>query len=84
MKPLSAHVYNCFSRLMEIILTAFESSVMAVDPVCGMGVDPARAKYKTLYRGKVYYFCSPMCKEEFEKRPEYYLQHGPQGMPHHH
>ncbi|MEM4651595.1 MAG: YHS domain-containing protein [Pyrobaculum sp.] len=57
---------------------------MAVDPVCGMDVDPAKAKYKTLYRGKVYYFCSPMCKEEFEKRPEYYLQHGPQGMPHHH
>ena len=68
---------------MEIILTIFESSIMAIDPVCGMEVDPAMAKYKTLYRGKVYYFCSPMCKEEFEKRPEYYLQHGPQGMPHH-
>jgi YHS domain-containing protein len=40
---------------------------MAVDPVCGMEVDPAKAKYKTLYKGKVYYFCSSMCKEEFEK-----------------
>jgi YHS domain-containing protein len=83
MKPPSTWVYNCFSRLWRYLLTGFKSSVMAVDPVCGMEVDPAKAKYKTLYKGKVYYFCSSMCKEEFEKRPEYYLQHGPQGMPHH-
>lgn len=56
----------------------------AVDPVCGMEVDTGTAKYKTLYKGKVYYFCSPMCKEEFEKNPEHYLAHGPSGMPGHH
>ncbi|AFA39061.1 hypothetical protein Pogu_1034 [Pyrobaculum oguniense TE7] len=55
---------------------------MEIDPVCGMHVDPTRARYKTLYKGKVYYFCSAVCKEEFEKRPDFYLQHGPQGMPH--
>lgn len=54
---------------------------MAIDPVCGMEVDPAKAKYKALYRGKVYYFCSAACKEEFERRPDFYLQRGPQGMP---
>lgn len=54
-----------------------------IDPVCGMEVDPATAKYKMLYKGKVYYFCSPMCKDAFEKDPEHYLKHGPQGMPHH-
>ncbi len=69
---------------MEDLLIIIRVFIMAVDPVCGMEVDPAKAKYKALYKGKVYYFCSPMCKEEFEKRPEYYLQHGPQGMPHHH
>jgi len=63
-------------------ITSTRDIDVAVDPVCGMEVDPAKARYKTLYRGKVYYFCSSMCKEEFEKRPEYYLQHGPQGMPH--
>ncbi|MEB3779682.1 MAG: YHS domain-containing protein [Desulfurococcales archaeon] len=56
---------------------------MAVDPVCGMEVDPSTAKFKTLYKGKVYYFCSHACKVEFEKRPDYYLEHGPQGMPGH-
>jgi len=25
---------------------------MAVDPVCGMEVDPAKAKYKTLYKAR--------------------------------
>jgi len=53
------------------------------DPVCGMSVDPSKAQYKTLYKGKVFYFCSKACKDEFEKRPEYYLEHGPQGMPGH-
>jgi len=54
---------------------------LSVDPVCGMSVDPQRAKYKTIYRGKAYYFCSKWCMEEFEKNPEYYLLRGPRGMP---
>jgi YHS domain-containing protein len=49
-----------------------------------MDVDPAKAVHKTVYKGKVYYFCSSMCKAEFEKNPEHYLKHGPQGMPGHH
>jgi YHS domain-containing protein len=50
-----------------------------IDPVCGMRVDPTRAKYKSVYRGRVYYFCSRHCMEEFEKNPEYYLKSGPRG-----
>ncbi|ADV64416.1 YHS domain-containing protein [Desulfurococcus mucosus] len=52
-----------------------------VDPVCGMRVDPSKSKHKTLYKGRIYYFCSSRCKEEFERNPEYYLSHGPRGMP---
>jgi YHS domain-containing protein len=52
-----------------------------VDPVCGMRVDPVRAKYKAIYKGKVYYFCSRRCMEEFNSNPEYYLKTGPRGMP---
>ncbi len=58
--------------------------VMAKDPVCGMDVDPEKTEYKSIYKGKVYYFCSSMCKREFEKNPEHYLRHGPTGMPGHH
>jgi len=46
-----------------------------------MKVDPEKAKYKTVYKGKIYYFCSKWCMEEFEKEPEYHLKQGPKGMP---
>lgn len=52
-----------------------------IDPVCGMVVD-SKTPFKTIYRGKLYYFCSKHCLEAFEKDPEFYLTHGPQGMPH--
>jgi len=52
-----------------------------IDPVCGMLVDPRRAQYKTIYKGRVYYFCSKHCLEAFEENPELYLAQGPQGMP---
>ncbi|MDT7903040.1 MAG: YHS domain-containing protein [Caldivirga sp.] len=53
-----------------------------IDPVCGMEVGEDTA-FKTLYKGKVYYFCSRQCKEAFDKDPERYLKGGPRGMPHH-
>jgi YHS domain-containing protein len=46
---------------------------MAKDPVCGMEVDEATAKFKTEYKGTTYYFCCAMCKERFEENPEKYL-----------
>ncbi len=54
---------------------------MAIDPVCGMEVNPSEAAAKTVYKGTIYYFCSPNCKKAFEDKPEFYLEHGPQGMP---
>ncbi|MCS7107416.1 MAG: YHS domain-containing protein [Acidilobaceae archaeon] len=54
---------------------------MEIDPVCGMMVDVARARYRHIYKGKVYYFCSHHCLKAFERDPEHYLKHGPQGMP---
>ncbi len=53
---------------------------MVKDPVCGMYVDPAVTKFKTVYRGQIYYFCSHHCKKAFEKDPDYYLEHGPVDM----
>jgi len=42
---------------------------MAKDPVCGMMVDEKKAKLKSDYMGKIYYFCAPQCKEAFDKDP---------------
>ena len=43
------------------------------DPVCGMSVDPARAKATHEHNGKTYYFCCPGCKEKFKADPAKYL-----------
>jgi YHS domain-containing protein len=42
---------------------------MAKDPVCGMLVDEKKAKFKSDYNGKTYYFCAPSCKATFDKSP---------------
>jgi len=45
----------------------------AKDPVCGMSVKIAAAKYVSEYKGAKYYFCSEGCKTSFDKDPEKYL-----------
>jgi YHS domain-containing protein len=46
---------------------------MKRDPVCGMHIDPADA-LRLEYHGKTYFFCSQLCKREFEDRPEEYAE----------
>jgi Cu+-exporting ATPase len=45
----------------------------AIDPVCGMTVDPHTAKHRTDYRGHSYYFCSAGCRTKFIADPQKYL-----------
>jgi len=40
------------------------------DVVCGMWVDPTKARGKAEYGGKTFYFCSPRCEEKFRADPE--------------
>ena len=47
---------------------------MAIDPVCGMEVDPSQAMATTEFQGRTYYFCSTTCKEEFDRNPQIYAQ----------
>jgi len=47
---------------------------MTVDSVCKMWVDEKTAKYKSVYKGKTYYFCAPGCKIAFDENPEKYLK----------
>ncbi len=41
------------------------------DPVCKMEVD-GKSKFRSSYKDKNYVFCSAGCKQNFDKRPEYY------------
>jgi P-type Cu+ transporter len=43
------------------------------DPVCGMTVDPARAKATHEHAGKTHYFCCRGCQEKFSADPARYL-----------
>jgi len=46
---------------------------MAIDPVCGMTVDPARAAATVALDGASYYFCSKGCAAKFHADPKKYL-----------
>jgi Cu+-exporting ATPase len=46
---------------------------MERDPVCGMTVDPERAKARVEHAGKAYYFCCEGCASKFSVAPEKYL-----------
>ena len=52
---------------------AESTEVKMKDPVCGMGVSPATAKYRHEYRGTTYYFCCAHCEQKFIAEPERYL-----------
>jgi Cu+-exporting ATPase len=49
----------------------------AVDPVCGMTVDPAHAAGSMEHDGHTYYFCSPHCLAKFRANPRAYLEGEP-------
>jgi Cu+-exporting ATPase len=45
----------------------------AIDPVCGMTVDPATAAGSVEFDGKTYHFCSQHCVARFRADPRKYL-----------
>jgi Cu+-exporting ATPase len=57
-------------------LTTGGATAPAVDPVCGMSVNPAIAREKDLHvehGGIDYFFCGRGCRLEFDDDPETYL-----------
>jgi Cu+-exporting ATPase len=53
--------------------SAVEAANAAIDPVCGMSVDPHGAKHRAGHKGRTYYFCCAGCKAKFESDPPRYL-----------
>lgn len=43
------------------------------DPVCGMDINEG-SKFKSSYKGKIYYFCSASCRQNFDKNAERYAK----------
>ena len=42
------------------------------DPVCNKPVEPESALYTSEFKGVIYYFCSAVCKEQFDMNPSAY------------
>ncbi|WP_416193392.1 heavy metal translocating P-type ATPase [Nitrobacter sp. TKz-YC01] len=57
------------------------AAASAVDPVCGMKVEPATARYKLEHSGQTYYFCSERCRTKFEADPAKYINGNAQQQP---
>ena len=53
----------------------------AIDPVCGMTVQPATAAGSYEYQGKTYYFCATSCLTKFRAEPIHYLTPPEQSIP---
>ncbi|HEX4423771.1 MAG TPA: heavy metal translocating P-type ATPase, partial [Terriglobales bacterium] len=51
------------------------------DPVCGMTVNPATARFSSEHDRTSYYFCAKSCKDKFESDPEKYLKPRPSAAP---
>ncbi|WP_373505292.1 heavy metal translocating P-type ATPase [Aestuariivirga sp.] len=49
---------------------------MAIDPVCGMKVDPHTSTLKADHGGRTYHFCAPSCRTKFIANPLKYLEPG--------
>src|SRR3546814_4385968 len=52
----------------------------AIDPVCGMTVDPATTPHHATHDGTDYHFCSAGCRTKFLADPQRYL-HPDQAEP---
>ncbi len=55
-------------------MRATAKKIMIRDPVCGMMIDPDTAYSRIEYEGRMIYFCSKVCEEEFKKDPKRFMK----------
>ena len=76
------HVEIAVAILAEIVAEKARSKpvvavgaepVTAIDPVCGMTVEPATAADRFDHEGVTYWFCATGCRRGFERDPSAYL-----------
>jgi YHS domain-containing protein len=58
--------------LKDTHLILLQEPSMATDPVCLMIVDEDEAKFTSMFKEQMYYFCCNWCKKNFEENPRRY------------
>ena len=53
----------------------------AIDPVCGMTVDPEKTPHRFAVAGETHHFCSAGCRSKFAADPRRYLEKSSSGPP---
>ena len=62
------------ASIPEMFLIDTGGEMKVTDPVCKMVIEDKDAVGISTYKGKPYYFCSEMCKEDFDRDPEAHLK----------
>jgi membrane fusion protein, copper/silver efflux system len=60
---------------MKAAAAGLNPATVEIDPICGMEVDPARARAAgrtSVYKSTTYYFCADDCKKQFDANPGKY------------
>jgi xanthine dehydrogenase accessory factor len=70
----SEQVKSSKGASLPVMQKTAESSTESIDPVCGMTVATANARYKSVFEENTFYFCCLRCKEAFEQSPQCYLE----------
>ncbi len=73
-KRIALLISVLFVSAVIVYAAVGQTSKQAVDPVCGMKVDTAAAKYKFAFEGKTFYFCSEACLNKFKADPCMYCE----------
>ena len=61
------------SGVLNQMKASMTTTPAAIDPVCGMTVDPARAAGTVEHDGQTYYFCGTSCAKRFAADPAEFL-----------
>jgi len=68
-----AEIVQCRSQASRPnVLDVTPETPESKDPICGMTVNIERAKYKSEFDSRSFYFCCAGCKQTFDKQPEKY------------
>ncbi len=76
-KPLPS---GLVALAMSSVVKSSPESDVTRDPVCGMNVNPATAKFVSQREGKKHFFCSRGCLEKFNADPAKYLNKSFSGL----
>lgn len=78
-RPVGEHRFKNVAHpiaVFELVRVSERRAVTAIDPVCRMQVEIARAVATIVHAGAIYHFCSLKCAGDFTKAPELYAGTG--------